>query len=65
MIDPTSGIVLIKKMDDFVKEGETIAYICTDYEEKINGAVNNVLESYTIGGKMFSKGSSVLGILTR
>lgn len=65
VIDHTSGIVLIKKMDDFVKEGETIAYVCTDYEEKINGAVNNVLESYTIGGKMFSKGSSVLGILTR
>lgn len=64
-IDYTAGIVLEKKMDDFVKKGETLAYIYSNDEEKINGASKNIIEAYTLGRKMFSKGSSVLGIMTK
>ena len=52
-------------MDDKVKIGETIAYIYTNDESKLRGASNNFLEAYTIGRKMFNKGSAVLGIMTK
>ncbi len=64
-IDNASGITLVKKMDDKVKNGETIAYIYTNDESKLKGASNNFLEAYTIGKKMFNKGSAVLGVMTK
>ena len=64
-IDNDAGITLVKKMDDKVKIGETIAYIYTNDESKLKGASNNFLEAYTIGRKMFNKGSAVLGIMTK
>lgn len=64
-IDYTSGIVLEKKMDDYVKAGDTIAYIYTNDESKINGASKNIMEAYTIGKKMFSKGSAILAVMTK
>lgn len=64
-IDYDSGIVLVKKMDDRVSEGDVIAYVYSNDEEKLKGAAINVAESYTIGRKLFSKGSSVLGVMTK
>ena len=64
-IDNQAGITLVKKMDDKVRSGETIAYIYTNDESKLKGASNNFLEAYTIGKKMFNKGSAVLGVMTR
>lgn len=64
-IDNAAGITLVKKMDDKVKNGETIAYIYTNDESKLKGASNNFLEAYTIGKKMFNKGSAVLGVMTK
>lgn len=64
-MDYTSGIVLEKKMDDYIKEGDTIAYIYTNDESKINGASKNIIESYMIGKKMFSKGSAILAVMTK
>ena len=64
-IDEDAGIVLLKKMDDRVKKGETVAYVYSNDEEKLKGAATNVAESYIIGRKLFSKGSVVLGVMTK
>ena len=64
-MDYTSGIVIEKKMDDYIKKGETIAYIYTNDESKINGASKNILDAYALGKKMFSKGSAILAVMTK
>ena len=64
-LDDDAGIVLVKKMDDRVEEGEVIAYVYSNNEEKLKGAAVNISEAYTIGRKLFSKGSVVLGVMTK
>lgn len=64
-VDYNAGIVVEKKMDDYVKAGDTIACIYTNDESKINGASKNIMEAYTIGKKMFSKGSAILAVMTK
>jgi len=64
-VDDDAGILLVKKMDDRVSEGDVIAYVYSNDEEKLKGAAINVAESYTIGRKLFSKGSVVLGVMTK
>lgn len=48
-IDPSAGIVLKKKMGDYVKKGEPLAVFYTDDEGKIEGAKQEFLDAFTFG----------------
>ena len=47
-IEPEVGIVLNKKVGDFVEESDFLAYICANDENKTKEAVNKILEIYKI-----------------
>ena len=47
-IDNSAGITLNKKVGDYVEEKEVIAYINTNYEEKIDYAKSKILEIWKI-----------------
>lgn len=47
-IDNSAGITLNKKVGDYVEEKEVIAYINTNYEEKIEFAKSKILEIWKI-----------------
>ena len=44
IIDYSAGLKILKKTSDFVKEGETLAILYTNKEDKINYCVNDYLE---------------------
>ena len=46
MINPAVGIVLAKKINDYVKVGDTLAYIHGDSEDKILAASKRMLRAY-------------------
>ena len=48
-IDYTCGIVLEKKIGDYVEYGDTLAYIHSNREEVIKEAIKEVEEAYKIG----------------
>ena len=55
-IDKLAGIVLNKKRGDMVKVGEPLAYVHTNDETKVKGAVENLKNAYEIAdGKVKSK----------
>lgn len=47
-IDPSVGIILNKKVEDEVVEGDFIAYICANDEEKLKEAERRIVEIYKI-----------------
>ena len=47
-IDYEAGIVINKKIDDYVKKGEPIAYIHTNRKEIIDEAISKIQKSYII-----------------
>ncbi len=50
-IDLGAGIILNKKIDDFVKKGELLATFYTDKEKDINLQVENIYKAYEKGKK--------------
>ena len=59
-INRTAGIVLNKKVGDEVSSGEIIAYIHTDDEAKVSGAVENLKNAFKFTNKNVSVKSRVL-----
>ena len=51
IIDPSAGIILSKKTPDYVNEGETIAFIYSNSEEKLNKAMKTFKEAIKISGE--------------
>lgn len=62
-IDRTAGIVLNKKIGDFVESGEIVAYIHTNDESKVKGATQNLEEAFQISKKKVNISSRVIEIL--
>lgn len=54
-LDFSAGLVLNKKVDDYVKLGDTICYIHTNDLEKGEVVKNKILEIYQIGEKNLDK----------
>ena len=52
-IDNTAGIVLEKKIGDFVQVGEIIAYLHTNDESKAEGAVKNLADAFEYSRKTY------------
>ena len=62
-INRTSGITLNKKIGDMVMTGETLAYVHTDEENKINGTTQQLREAFSITSKKINTNSRVLEII--
>ncbi len=62
-INRTAGITINKKIGDTVTVGETLAYIHTDEDEKVNGTTQNLQQAFTITNKKINFKSRVLEIV--
>ena len=63
-INRSSGITINKKIGDTVMVGETLAYIHTDDEKKVNSITQNLKEAFNITTKKINFKSRVLEIIT-
>ena len=50
-VDKTSGIMLCKKIGDTVKNGEILAYIHANDENKVLGATKNLVDAFKVTNK--------------
>ncbi len=62
-IDRSAGIILNKKIGDTVTSGDIIAYIHTNDESKLKGAVQNLEEAFQITQKKVNITSRVVEII--
>jgi len=62
-INRTAGIVLNKKIGDSVTVGETLAYIHTDEESKVNSTTQNLKQAFSITNKKINMKSRILEII--
>jgi len=62
-IDALAGIVINKKAGDMVKVGEPLAYLHTNDEAKVKGAVENLKNAFTITDKKVKISPTVLDII--
>lgn len=62
-INRTAGITLNKKIGDTVTVGETLAYIHTDEDTKINGTTQNLNEAFVITNKKINNKQRILEII--
>ena len=62
-IDYTCGIVLEKKIGDYVEFGETLGYIHTNREDLIDRAVNELKDAYTIGDEKPEEYEDILNVI--
>lgn len=62
-INRTAGITLNKKIGDTVTVGETLAYIHTDDDTKVNGTTQNLNEAFVITNKKINTRQRVLEII--
>lgn len=62
-IDLSVGIVLEKKVGDYVRKGETLAVIHANDEEKKKACEERLLAAYQIGSEKRDEGSVIRGIL--
>ena len=64
-LDLSAGIVLTKKVSDFVEEGETIAYMHYNKLDKIEVSKERFLNAYTISDEKVDEGKLVYGVVTK
>lgn len=62
-IDYTSGIVLEKRIGEYVNIGETIAYIHVNKKDKIEEAIERVKKAYKIEEERPDKYKDILNII--
>ncbi|CEN24184.1 pyrimidine-nucleoside phosphorylase [[Clostridium] sordellii] len=64
-LDLSAGIVLTKKVSDFVNEGDTIAYMHYNKLDKIDSAKERFLNAYIISDEKVEEGKLVYGVVTK
>lgn len=62
-IDPAAGIIMNQRIGNVVEVGQTLAYIYTNDETKIDGAVKNLKNAFKLDPKKVAKTKPVLGII--
>ena len=62
-IDFASGIVVNKRIGDVVEVGQILAYIHTNDQSKIDGAVKNLKNAFILDPKRVAKPKTILGII--
>ena len=65
VIDPSAGIIVYKKLGDYVEEGETIAVLHTDDEQRIGEAKSRILRAYKISEKAVNPSEVILKVLKK
>lgn len=65
VIDLSVGLVLHKKVGDYVRQGESLATIHANDREKLNAAKQRFLNAYTINDTPVTKKPLIRGIVTR
>lgn len=61
-IDNTAGLVLEKKIGDYVQVGEVVAYVHTNDSRKAEGAVKNLTDAFEYSPKPIHSRSRVMEI---
>lgn len=64
-LDLSAGIVLTKKVADFVEEGDTIAYMYYNKTDKIDSAKDRFINAYTISDEKVKESKLVYGVVTK
>ena len=62
-IDSQAGIVMNKKINDKVSEGDVLAYVYTNYEDKVEDAVREVAEAFVIRKARRIKRKNVIRVI--
>lgn len=62
-IDPAAGIIMNQKIGDVVEVGQALAYIHTNDESKIDGAIKNMKNAFELDPKRVQKSKAILGIV--
>ena len=62
-IDYTCGVVLEKKIGDYVEYGDTLGYIHANREDLIDRAVNELKDAYTIGDEKPEEYEDILNVI--
>lgn len=65
ILDLSAGIILEKKVGDYVNEGEVLAYLYYDDEQKFLLAKDRFINSYSIVNKKIEKNKLIYGIVTK
>lgn len=60
-LDIGSGIKFSKKVGDYVKKGEILAYVYTNDDVKVRKAISDVVQAYKLTDKRIVKKSRILG----
>ena len=63
MLDIGAGIKFNRKVGDYVKRGEVIAYVYTNNDVKVKKATDDVVEAYKLTDKKINKKSRIIGIV--
>ena len=63
IIDMQAGIVFCKKLQDRVEAGDTICYIHTNKQDRIDEAVNRMQHSYTVSQDAWVDNKAILDIV--
>ena len=62
-IDHTAGIIMNQKIGNVVEVGQVLAYVHTNDKSKIDGAIKNLKNAFTLDPKRVAKTKTVLGIV--
>lgn len=62
-LDYSAGIILSKKLSEYVEKGEKIATILYSNEENLKESVNNILDAYIVSENKVEKPKSILKII--
>ncbi|MCC0763093.1 MULTISPECIES: pyrimidine-nucleoside phosphorylase [unclassified Clostridioides] len=65
ILDLSAGIILEKKVGDYVKKGEVLAHMHYDDEKKLTLAKDRFVNSYSIVDEEIEKNKLVYGIVTK
>ena len=64
ILDLSAGIVLEKKVGDFVNEGDVLAYMHLNKEEKFESAKERFINAYTIVDEKVTPKKLIYGVVT-
>ena len=65
VLDLSVGIILEKKVGDYINEGEVLAYMYYNDEQKLSLAKDRFIDSYSIVEKKEEKNKLIYGIVTK
>lgn len=65
LLDLSAGIILNKKVGDYVKEGETIATIYYNKEDKLENSIKMILDAYFIEENKIDSKKLIYGVVTK